>query len=94
VRLALVPPTGNDVPVIEWFKRLGNALGLIAVGTELAGVTINAAETQVAHGLRSRPRTCRVLPYADARVWRTRAPDDTFVYLQASTQVQADVWCY
>ena len=52
---------------------------------------IKTVETPIAHGLKSSPKGCNVLPYADARVWRTRAPDNRFVYLAASAAITADV---
>lgn len=57
----------------------------------LSSVTIGTTSTPLAHGLSGTPRLVNVLPHADARVWRSAAPDGSVVYLQASVSVACDV---
>lgn len=53
--------------------------------------TIGTTETRVAHGLGSVPTGVRWFPRADARVWRSKAPNSTHVFLTASTSVVCDI---
>ena len=53
--------------------------------------TIGTTSTPVAHGLSDVPTAIRVLPRADARVWRSADPDKTHIFLAASTSVDVDI---
>jgi len=54
--------------------------------------TIDVTQTTVAHGLGYTPTVVTVLPQADARVWRSAAPDATNVYLTASALATVDIF--
>jgi hypothetical protein len=57
----------------------------------LANQTIGITETTVAHGLGYTPTEISIVPRADARVWRSNAPDATNLYLTASASVSCDI---
>jgi hypothetical protein len=59
--------------------------------TVLANQTIGITETTVAHGLGYTPTEISIVPRADARVWRSNAPDATNLYLTASASVSCDI---
>lgn len=54
--------------------------------------TIGTAETAVAHGLAATPLAAWAVPHASGvTYYRTRAPDERFVYLAASSAEVFDV---
>jgi len=52
---------------------------------------VGMTETEVRHGLGRTPKDVRVLPRSDARIWQTRNPSDTSVFLAASVVCMVDV---
>jgi hypothetical protein len=54
-------------------------------------VTVGTVETPIAHGLKFAPQMGIAYPQADARVWRTRSPDNKFCYFAASASVVCNV---
>lgn len=57
----------------------------------LANQTVGVTQTTVAHGLAYTPTEISIVPRADARVWRSAAPDATNLYLTASVSVACDI---
>jgi len=60
------------------------------------GYTIGTSETAIAHGLGVVPLTAIIVRHgapslAGPGVWRTRAPDERFVYYAASASTVCDV---
>lgn len=54
-------------------------------------ITIGTTETTIAHGLGFAPKCAIPIPHSDARIWRTRAPDNKYLYFAASGSVVADI---
>ena len=83
-------PDSPNCSTEELRLNLKNVLfPLIPVRPILA--TIGTSETMVAHGLGQVPTGVRWFPRGDARVWRSKAPNETHVFLIASTSVDVDI---
>lgn len=86
--------TSGLIEVAQALIRLIRQLGSGAEARLLTNQAIGTSETPIAHGLGrtiGAPRAVFVTPYADARVWRTKAPDSERLYLAASAAVSADL---
>ncbi len=59
--------------------------------TRTITATVGASETVIAHGLGQTPASVSVLPHADRRVWRVRASDRQYLYLQASASAECTI---
>lgn len=64
---------------------------LSVVSTRTISATIDAAETEIRHGLGKKPTSVVAIPRADARVWQTRNATETTIYLAANTPVECDI---
>jgi hypothetical protein len=81
--------------VQEDVRAFAEQVGEIAKGALLKNVAIAAAATTIAHGQSGTPAGWLVGSLsADARVWQTAAPDEKFLYLQASAAVTCNLWVY
>lgn len=58
----------------------------------LTNVTVGTGSTTIAHGLAVTPNSIRLIPRADARVWRSADPNGTNIYLQANVSVSCDIY--
>lgn len=84
--LPFLPGASPDVVqrrAVEAFASLGELAG----GRFLGEFDVGTTETRVPHGLGAAPFMPIAVPMADARVWVPRAPDSTYLYLQASAAV-------
>lgn len=84
---------GDDVQslrrdVRQFATQMGEGAGLFPIYDQAIGTT----ETAIRHGLNFQPNDAFAFPQADARVWRTRAPDDRCVYFAASVAVTCTVY--
>lgn len=87
--------TSGVIEIAQALIRLIQQLGSGAEGRLILNQSIGTSETAIAHGLGRTvgiPRAVFVMPYADARVWRTKAPDFSNLYLSASAAVSADLF--
>jgi len=66
-------------------------LGVGAGATFIRGAAIATTETLIRHGLTDAPSGVFAIGQADARVWETRAPDSSYVYLAASAAVTCNL---
>lgn len=86
---------GNDMAELRQdVKRLAEQMGIGAGARLMLGETVAVTETTIAHGLRDSegaPTAVFIMPLANASVWQTRAPDETFLYLQASGAVTVNI---
>ncbi len=74
--------------VQEEIRHTVDSLGIDVRTKLLTGKTVNAAETPIPHGLGVVPNGWQAYsPQADARIWQTKAPDATYLYLRASAIV-------
>lgn len=81
--------TCNENPSAEEVRKrteaFAESLGEGTVTRLLLRQTIATVETPIAHGGFKRWRTFN--QEGDARIWQTRQPDSSFVYLKASAAV-------
>ena len=74
-------------------RRIFERLSPLAEAQRIDSVTIGTAETLIPHNLASIPYDVKAgLPSVDARIWKSRAPDAQYVYLQASVACTVTVW--
>lgn len=84
-----------DLPrVQEEIRKTVEQLGEACSGKLLEGVSIATGQTAVPHRLGRIPFGAFLEPRADARVWRSQAPDATNVYYTASAAVTCNVWVF
>lgn len=81
----LPDPTARDVQrsVLDLLPQLERVI--------IRNVLVKTTETTQVHGLRGAPTFYSIKPKGDARVWESRDPDATRIYLKASSQVYVDV---
>jgi hypothetical protein len=61
------------------------------IGTATFDAVVGTSSTDIAHGLKEAPAFVVFMPHADARVWRTAAPDSKYIHLAASTSVTCTI---
>lgn len=84
-------PAGSVSELQSAVAQLVDQFGAVAEARLILNQDIGTASTAIAHGVRGVPRAVFVMGQADARIWRSAAPDTLLIYLQASAAVTADV---
>lgn len=87
------PGTVTTVP--ELWRAVLDLIYQLGPGSKSFPITgdqsVGTAETAIRHGHRGAPSGVSFVPRADCRWWSPRAPDATYVYLQASAAVTGEV---
>lgn len=91
-RLEIPSVTPQDVAtlhrwLLEAFRRSGDSFG----GQIVLRAAVGTTETKISHGLTERPLAVFWSNDGVVRVGRTRAEDDRFIYLRASTATIVDI---
>lgn len=93
-----VPQLGTDPKLTETQNRVRTfvaQLGEIANGKLVEGKAIGTGETEIGHGLGRRPVGWLVIRNnANAAIYDSKAPDDTFLYLRAGVAATVSLWVF
>ena len=83
-------PRRPDGTLLELWQAILRLLPQLTRKT-LRACTVYQVETPIAHGEKSAPKGCNVLPLSDARVWQTQNPDEHYFYLAASANILVNI---